>query len=257
MCTTCGCDGEKITLKPVHATSSETCAHADQRVYTPTTTLRKLNVGTSLMAANRAVADDNRDQLSRRNILAINLLSSPGAGKTSLLVKTLTDWQSPAPRQVIEGDQQTAHDAERIASTGTPALQINTGKGCHLDSRMIQSALQMQPASDNSVLFIENVGNLVCPANFDLGETHKVVILSVAEGDDKPLKYPDAFYHASLMIISKTDLLNYVDFDVDRCIQYARSINPGIKIIQLSVKDGSGLSDWHHWLDHQLEALHN
>jgi hydrogenase nickel incorporation protein HypB len=149
---------------------------------------------------------------------------------------------------VIEGDQQTANDADRIRETGANALQINTGKGCHLDGHMVGHALEsLQPAAD-SILFIENVGNLVCPAAFDLGEAHKVAILSVTEGEDKPLKYPDMFHAADLLLLNKTDLLPYVQFDVDKCIDYARRVNPGVKVLQVSATTGEGMQDWYRWL---------
>ena len=149
---------------------------------------------------------------------------------------------------VIEGDQQTANDAERIRETGVRALQINTGKGCHLDGHMIGHALETLKPDDGSVLFIENVGNLVCPASFDLGEAHKVAILSVTEGEDKPLKYPDMFHAADLMLLNKIDLLPYLDFDVDKCIEYAQRVNPGIKIIQVSASSGEGMDLWYQWI---------
>ncbi|MCW8976466.1 MAG: hydrogenase nickel incorporation protein HypB, partial [Sedimenticola sp.] len=153
---------------------------------------------------------------------------------------------------VIEGDQQTANDADRIRETGVPALQINTGKGCHLDAHMIGHAMETLRPENNSLLFIENVGNLVCPAAFDLGEAHKVAILSVTEGEDKPIKYPDMFHAADLMILNKTDLLPYLDFDVDKCIEYARRVNPDIEVIQLSAKSGEGMDDWYQWIKSRM-----
>lgn len=178
--------------------------------------------------------------MSEQGILALNLVSSPGSGKTELLVKTIELLRQELPIAVIEGDQQTANDAERIRAAGVKAMQVNTGKGCHLDVHMVGHALQDLQPEQGSMLFIENVGNLVCPAAFDLGEAHKVAILSVTEGEDKPVKYPDMFIASELMIVNKIDLLPYLDFDVGQCIAYARQVNPGIKVLQLSAKTGAG-----------------
>lgn len=178
--------------------------------------------------------------MSEQGILALNLVSSPGSGKTELLVKTIELLRQELPIAVIEGDQQTANDAERIRAAGVKAMQVNTGKGCHLDAHMVGHALQDLQPEQGSMLFIENVGNLVCPAAFDLGEAHKVAILSVTEGEDKPVKYPDMFIASELMIVNKIDLLPYLDFDVGQCIAYARQVNPGIKVLQLSAKTGAG-----------------
>ena len=169
---------------------------------------------------------ENRERLKEAGVFAINLVSSPGSGKTTLLVKTIEMLKSTLPVAVIEGDQETSLDAERIRATGVPTVQINTGRGCHLDAHMVGHALDSLPLKRNSILFIENVGNLVCPAGFDLGEARKVAILSVTEGDDKPLKYPDAFAAASMMVLSKIDLLPHLDFDVGRCIEHARADQP-------------------------------
>ena len=184
----------------------------------------------------------------RAGVFALNLVSSPGSGKTTLLVKTVEALQSRLPVAVIEGDQETSLDAERVRATGVPSIQINTGRGCHLDAHMVGHALEDLPLKRRSILFIENVGNLVCPAGFDLGEAGKVAILSVTEGDDKPLKYPDAFAASRLMILSKIDLLPHVDFDVGRCIGHARAINPDIAVLQLSAKTGDGMGAWIDWL---------
>jgi hydrogenase nickel incorporation protein HypB len=155
---------------------------------------------------------------------------------------------------VIEGDQQTSFDADRIRATGVPAIQINTGKGCHLDAHMVGHALQQLPPLDRGLLLIENVGNLVCPAAFDLGEAHKVAILSVTEGEDKPLKYPDMFHAASLMILNKIDLLPHLRFDVEKCIEYARRVNPGIEVILLSAQSGEGMEEWMAWIRRESQA---
>lgn len=210
---------------------------------------RKLRIEVDILGKNNEYAAKNRSVFSARNILALNLVSSPGSGKTSLLTKTLTDLKPSHAMAVIEGDQQTANDAERIRETGVAAVQINTGKGCHLDAHMVGHAMENLGLENNSLLFIENVGNLVCPAEFDLGEAHKVAILSVTEGEDKPLKYPDMFHAADVMILNKVDLLPYVNFDVEKCIAYARRVNPGIEVIQLSATQGTGMNHWYQWLD--------
>lgn len=209
---------------------------------------RMVQIETDILAKNNQYAAANRRYFTEHGILALNLVSSPGSGKTTLLTRTIEALKARLSLAVIEGDQQTAHDAERIRATGVPALQINTGKGCHLDGHMVGHALQSLQPQDGGVLFIENVGNLVCPAAFDLGEAHKVAILSVTEGEDKPLKYPDMFHAADLMILNKTDLLPYLSFDVDRCIGYASRVNPRIKVLQLSATGGQGLDAWCQWI---------
>jgi hydrogenase nickel incorporation protein HypB len=202
-----------------------------------------------ILGKNDARADENRRQLAARGIFALNLVSSPGSGKTTLLVRTLTELAGRVPAAVIEGDQQTEFDAERIRATGVPALQINTGKGCHLDADMVGRALAQLQLADDGLLLIENVGNLVCPAAFDLGEAHKVAILSVTEGEDKPLKYPDMFAAADLMLLNKVDLLPHLSFDVQRAIGYARRVNPDIEVIRTSSTSGEGIPEWLAWLD--------
>ena len=157
---------------------------------------------------------------------------------------------------MIEGDQQTSNDADRIRETGVPAVQVNTGKGCHLDAHMVGHALETLDAPENGVLFIENVGNLVCPAAFDLGEAHKAVILSVTEGEDKPIKYPDIFHASDVMVLTKTDLLPHLDFDVDRCLDYARRVNPQIRTLLVSAKCGDGMEDWLNWICLARESFH-
>jgi hydrogenase nickel incorporation protein HypB len=201
-----------------------------------------------ILARNDHLAWHNRDDLRRAGILALNLVSSPGSGKTTLLARTATDLAADRPVAVIEGDQQTTLDADRIRETGARAVQVNTGKGCHLDAAMVGRAIRTLAPDPGSLLFIENVGNLVCPAAFDLGEAAKVVILSVTEGDDKPLKYPDMFRAARLMILNKADLLPYVPFDVDACIGHARRVNPGIEVLTLSALTGEGLAAWYDWI---------
>jgi hydrogenase nickel incorporation protein HypB len=201
-----------------------------------------------LMAKNDAQADKNRAWFAGREILALNLVSSPGSGKTALLERTIKDLSAEILISVVEGDQATVKDAERIRAVGAPAVQVNTGAGCHLDAEMISRAMAELRPPAGSVLFIENVGNLVCPALFDLGERAKVVILSVTEGEDKPLKYPHMFQAAELMVINKIDLLPHVDFDLDAVVGYARQINPAIAVTMLSVRSGEGLADWYGWV---------
>lgn len=218
---------------------------------------RLVQIEEDILTRNNGYADENRRRLAASGILAVNLVSSPGSGKTTLLVKTIEALKGRVPLAVIEGDQETSNDAERIRATGVPAIQVNTGRGCHLDAHMVGHAMDGLPLARGSILFIENVGNLVCPAGFDLGEAAKIAILSVTEGDDKPLKYPDAFAAAGLMILSKTDLLPHVDFDVARCICHARAINPAIEVLQASARNGEGMQAWIDWLLHAREHARN
>jgi hydrogenase nickel incorporation protein HypB len=215
---------------------------------------RLVQIERDILSSNDSVAQRNRAALAASGVFALNLVSSPGSGKTTLLVRTIERLAGRLPVAVIEGDQQTTFDADRIRATGAPALQINTGKGCHLDAPMIATALARMPPEPGSVLMIENVGNLVCPAAFDLGEAHKVVVLSVTEGEDKPLKYPDMFYASSLLLLNKTDLLPHLQFDVARCLAYARQVNPGIEVIQLSATTGAGMDDWLAWIERGAQA---
>ncbi len=210
---------------------------------------------TRILAKNDALAQKNRAWFKGREILALNLVSSPGAGKTSLLERTIRDLSHELRLFVIEGDQATAYDGERIRAAGAPAVQVNTGSGCHLEADMIARGLQELRPSAGSIVMIENVGNLVCPALFDLGEGAKVVILSVAEGDDKPLKYPHMFRAADLMILNKIDLLPHVDFDVSRAIANAAQVNPAITALQLSARTGEGLAGWYAWLRREAAAV--
>ena len=247
MCTTCGCgDGD---------TRIDGKAHEHAHAYVPVhshapglSRARMVSVEQNLLAKNDAYAGENRRRLRERKVFAVNLVSSPGSGKTTLLVKTIEMLKARLPIAVIEGDQQTSQDAERIRATGAAAIQINTGKGCHLDAHMVGHALERLPLAEGSLLMIENVGNLVCPAAFDLGEAHKVVVLSVTEGEDKPIKYPDMFRAASLMLLNKCDLLPHLDYDVAAAIAYAREVNPGIAVIELSAKSGEGMDAWLGWL---------
>ncbi len=209
---------------------------------------RMVRIERDILAKNNDYARENRNYLLQRGIFALNLVSSPGSGKTSLLVRTIAALHGELPLAVIEGDQQTENDAARIRAAGAPALQINTGKGCHLDAHMVGQAMRRLELRDDSLLLIENVGNLVCPAAFDLGEAHKVVILSVTEGEDKPLKYPDMFRAASLMLLNKCDLLPHLEFDCELAIAYARRINPGLQVISVSATSGAGLPEWLEWI---------
>ena len=214
---------------------------------------RAIQIEADVLGANDRFAHANRAHFAAHGVAAWNLVSSPGSGKTTLLTATIHALRArePAlPIAVIEGDQQTTHDADRIRATGVPAIQVNTGKGCHLDAQMVAEAFERLPHGDapGSLLFIENVGNLVCPAMWDLGERAKVAILSVTEGEDKPLKYPDMFAAARLMVLTKVDLLPHLDFDVARCIAYAQRVNPGIEVLLVSARSGVGMDAWLDWL---------
>jgi hydrogenase nickel incorporation protein HypB len=267
MCATCGCGAEEVQVsllatghpddddqhhrldhghhghhgQPEHDGSLQHDhhhAHGHDRTHT-------LELEQAVLAKNDHLAEHNRSWLASRGLTAINVMSSPGAGKTTLLERTIID--SGLTLSVIEGDQETTVDAERIRAAGAPSVQVNTGAGCHLDAAMVRRALdQLQPQT--GVVVIENVGNLVCPALFDLGEARKVVIISVTEGDDKPLKYPHMFSAADLIVINKTDLLPYVDFDVERLTRDARKLQPGVDVLALSARTGDNLGRWFGWL---------
>ncbi len=269
MCTVCGCGADNTAMEGhehdhgthSHRRGSHGHAHSHgvsdlhfgqgpARAHAPgLSQTRMVQIEQDILVKNDGYADENRAYLAERGILALNLVSSPGSGKTTLLTRTLNLLQGRFSMAVIEGDQQTSHDAERIRETGAPAIQINTGKGCHLDAHMVGHAIPGLELAPNSVLFIENVGNLVCPAAFDLGEAHKVAILSVTEGDDKPLKYPDMFAAADLVLLNKIDLLPYVDFDVERCTGYAQRVNNGIQLLPLSARTGEGMESWLDWIE--------
>jgi hydrogenase nickel incorporation protein HypB len=213
---------------------------------------RMVQIEQDILSKNNSYAEANRRWFDARGIFALNLVSSPGSGKTALLVKTIEALKDRVAISVVEGDQQTSNDAERIRATGVPALQINTGKGCHLDGHMVGHALEHLKPADGSLFLIENVGNLVCPAAFDLGEHHKVAILSVTEGEDKPLKYPDMFAAADVLLLNKCDLLPHLDFDIDLAEAHARRVNPRLVIFRLSARTGDGLADWLAWLEGRL-----
>ncbi|NMG73914.1 hydrogenase nickel incorporation protein HypB [Aromatoleum diolicum] len=239
-------DESHIHADPLHLHFGAGPAHAHAPGLTQS---QMVKIERDILGENDARAETNRRRLAGRGIFALNLVSSPGSGKTALLVRTLTELAGRVPVAVIEGDQQTEFDAERIRATGVAALQINTGKGCHLDADMVGRALAQMQLADDSLLLIENVGNLVCPAAFDLGEAHKVAILSVTEGEDKPLKYPDMFAAADLMLLNKVDLLPHLTFDVERAIGYARRVNPAIEVIRTSATSGEGIAEWLAWLE--------
>jgi len=213
---------------------------------------KEIEVEQDILSKNNLLAERNRGYFEAKNILALNLVSSPGSGKTSLLERTIKDLGNEIKFFVIEGDQQTMNDANRIDAAGAPVVQINTGNGCHLDSDMINKAVKELNIEDNSVLVIENVGNLVCPSLFDLGEAARIVIISTTEGDDKPIKYPTMFQSSDICIINKTDLLPYVDFDMEKAKQYAMQVNHHLKFFELSVKTGEGMDAWYNWLKEQI-----
>ncbi|MDR1969362.1 MAG: hydrogenase nickel incorporation protein HypB [Burkholderiaceae bacterium] len=266
MCTVCGCSDNNPTHDNLHF------GMGAARVSVPGMSQeRAIRIEADILGANNRVAARNRAHFEAHRVTALNFVSSPGSGKTTLLCATIEALKARAPSlsiSVIEGDQQTSFDADRIRATGAPAIQVNTGKGCHLDAPMVAEAFAQLHRHDHghdhhpdddaaSLLFIENVGNLVCPAAWDLGEAAKVAILSVTEGEDKPLKYPDLFAAARLMILNKIDLLPHVKFDVARCIELARRVNPGIEVLELSAATGAGMDGWLHWLDHAMGPGHH
>ncbi len=259
MCTVCGCGDSKVEAHSHdHGDHDHDHGHSHDHihygqgiagVHVPgLSQSRIIQIEQDILGHNNDFAGRNRAWLEAHGIFALNLVSSPGSGKTTLLCRTAGALKERFPLAVIEGDQQTSFDADRIRATGIPALQVNTGKGCHLDAHMVETAIARLDMADDSVLFIENVGNLVCPAAFDLGEAYKVAILSVTEGEDKPLKYPDMFHAASMMILNKIDLLPHLDFDVERCIDFARRVNPDIVVLKLSARTGEGFDEWLTWV---------
>ena len=279
MCSTCGCSsssntititriGEEENHEHFHPDGTEDHGHHHHHhhhdhdhhhhdhhhhshSHKPVKTIIELEQ--DILHKNDLLAARNRGFFEGKNILALNLVSSPGSGKTTLLERSLQDLKKRVDCFVIEGDQQSANDAQRIAKTEVPVVQVNTGKGCHLDSEMVHRSLKQLRPTNDSLLFIENVGNLVCPALFDLGESARVVIISVTEGDDKPIKYPDMFHTAGLCIINKVDLLPYVQFDVKKAREYARQVNPGLEFIELSATTGQGMEAWYEWLKVHLK----
>lgn len=256
MCTTCGCsDGAKPVLTdqkgdmhPLAHDHDHPHEHSHDHGHSHGVTVR---LEQAVLEKNNRLAERNRGWLDGRGILALNLVSSPGAGKTTLLERTIRDLGGEMAIHVIEGDQATSYDADRIRAAGRPVVQINTGAGCHLDAHMVGHALEDLDPPPGSVVLIENVGNLVCPALFDLGERAKVVLASVTEGDDKPVKYPHMFRAGAVVLLNKMDLLPHVAFDVERFRAFARQVNPTLHILPLSATRGEGLAEWYGWLREQ------
>ncbi|MHA6247578.1 hydrogenase nickel incorporation protein HypB [Pontibacter sp. CAU 1760] len=249
MCTTCGCSADEPAKMTLHAKQLKSLVVAGP----PQKQLHLLE--RDVLHKNDHDAMHNRSHFEDKHVLAINLVSSPGSGKTTLLEKTIDALKHEIPFYVIEGDQQTSQDADRIEATGAPVVQINTGKGCHLDASMVHRALHAINPAEHSILMIENVGNLVCPALFDLGEKFRVVIISVTEGEDKPLKYPNMFESAHLCIINKTDLLPYVDFSVAKAKEYALRVNHKLQFLEVSATKGDGMMEWYNWLKRAHAAV--
>jgi len=248
MCTTCGCEPDHH-----HHHEHEHNHHHDHHSSSDNPPIRlKINIEEDILAKNNRLASFNRALFKEKGIFVLNLVSSPGSGKTTLLERTLTDLSASMRCAVIEGDQQTDNDAKRIAATAVPVRQINTGAGCHLDAHQIMHGTEHFDLDNLDLLLIENVGNLVCPASFDLGEDHKVAVLSVTEGEDKPLKYPQMFHNSTVMLLNKIDLLPYLDFDIEKCKEYARRVSPGITIFEVSARSGAGMKEWYGWLESQL-----
>lgn len=269
MCETCGCGnpeefkilGRNITEKQTGENHEHAHAHGhdhhdhdhnhDHNHHHDHASKKVIKLNLDILSENNRLAARNRGYFEGRQVLTLNLVSSPGSGKTTILERTIRDLISNHKIFVIEGDQQTARDADRIEKAGAQAIQINTGSGCHLDAGMIHLALKKMEVENNAILFIENVGNLVCPALFDLGEQKRVVVISVTEGDDKPLKYPYMFQTSNLCIINKTDLLPYVDFSIEAAMYAARQLNPDLEFILMSAKTGEGMTEWYQWLSKQ------
>jgi len=268
MCATCGC-GDPSAVRVLNLSSTayrhdhvhphdhdhphdhehpHEHPHVHDRQPEPSTRSRTISIEQDLLAKNSALAQSNRRWLAEQHITSVNLMSSPGSGKTTLLERTIRDLGVRVPVSVIEGDQETTLDAQRIRATGAPVVQINTGAGCHLDADMLFRGMHELSPMGGSLVFVENVGNLVCPALFDLGETVRAVIISVTEGHDKPLKYPHMFAAADVVVVNKTDLLPYVDFDVSRCRENARAVNPDVEVLAVSATTGSALETWYDWL---------
>ena len=254
MCSECGCQGSQAgsrreALNSHRQGSDEDCdGETDEAVVVGRGGVRILKLAANVMEENARYAEQNRRHLRERGVRMFNVVSSPGAGKTTLLLRSISDLKDRLSISVIEGDQQTTRDAERIALTGIPVVQINTGKACHLDAQMVGRALRELDLANGGILFVENVGNLVCPADFDLGEEKRIVMLSVTEGDDKPLKYPNIFASSDMMVVTKIDLSSYVDFDVKVCVANARRLKPSLETILSSAKTGEGLKQWYDWL---------
>jgi hydrogenase nickel incorporation protein HypB len=257
MCATCGCSGAATIRLHDHDHHDER-DHDHERGHVhgpgPGGADRTVQLQQKVLAKNDRIAQRNRDWLAARGILAVNLMSSPGAGKTTLLERTARELAGRITFSVIEGDQETSLDAQRILAAGSRVVQINTGVGCHLDAEMVERGLRALDPPGGSTVAIENVGNLVCPALFDLGEGAKVVLASVTEGADKPLKYPHMFRQADLVLLNKTDLLPYVDFDTGRYAADVRKVSPGALMLRLSATTGDGVQDWYDWLRRRTPA---
>ncbi|MEM8842788.1 MAG: hydrogenase nickel incorporation protein HypB [Pseudomonadota bacterium] len=262
MCTVCGCGDGKLEAHDHHGDGHHSHSHHGHDLHygdgpagvsvAGMSQDRLIEIEKGVLSQNDAYAAKNRKHLAERNCFAVNLVSSPGSGKTTLLCTTIGMMEGPVG--VIEGDQQTSNDADRIRETGAPAIQVNTGKGCHLDGHMVGHAIDHLAPADGTTLFIENVGNLVCPAAFDLGEDAKVAILSVTEGEDKPLKYPDMFTASRLALLNKVDLAPHCDVDLDLYEANLKRVNPLIEVIRISAKTGEGLNKWIAWLRAEAQA---
>ena len=254
MCATCGCGTDTATIGAVHGHGDLVHSHEhhdhDHHHHhdDAPAAARTISLEQDILAKNKLLAERNRGWFAGREVFAVNIMSAPGAGKTSILERTIRDLHRTVPIAVLEGDQATSADAERIRAAGAPVVQINTGTGCHLDAHMVAHGLKHLAPPRGSLLLIENVGNLVCPALFDLGEQARVVVVSVTEGDDKPLKYPHMFRAGEMLLINKIDLLAHVRFDVDRCVAHAHAINPGLHVELVSAETGEGMQAWYRWL---------
>lgn len=278
MCVTCGCssedneirmtkvDGKTVPHSHMHDHGHEHHSHehnhdhdhdhnhSHNHQHHDHQNAREINLEREILHKNDLLAERNKGYFDAKNIFAINLVSSPGSGKTSLLERTIADLKNEISFAVIEGDQQTTNDADRIAALEVPVIQINTGKGCHLDSEMIAKAVKALSPKDGSLMMIENVGNLVCPAMFDLGENLRVVIISITEGEDKPIKYPDMFYGSQVCIINKIDLLPYLKFDLEKLKEYAKKVNPNLEFFEVSAYTGQGMDFWYSFLKKSLKS---
>lgn len=273
MCVTCGCnsdenevriikvDGKTVQHSHTHNHGHEHHDHEHNHDHSNDHDhnhdhhhhVKEINLEKEILHKNDLLAERNKGYFEAKNIFAINLVSSPGSGKTSLLERTIADLKNEISFAVIEGDQQTTNDADRIAALKVPVIQINTGKGCHLDSEMIAKAVKELSPKEGSLMMIENVGNLVCPAMFDLGENSRVVIISVTEGEDKPIKYPDMFYGSQICVINKIDLLPYLKFDIEKLKDYAKKVNPNLEFFEVSATSGQGLESWYNFLKKSLK----
>ena len=275
MCVTCGCSSDENEVKIIkvdgktvqhshshdHGNGSHEHSHSHDHDHDHEhhhhdhnhNHIKEIDLEKDILHKNDLLAERNKGYFDAKNIFAINLVSSPGSGKTSLLERTIADLKSEISFGVIEGDQQTTNDADRIAALEIPVIQINTGKGCHLDSEMISKAVKQLSPVDGSLLMIENVGNLVCPAMFDLGENIRVVIISITEGEDKPIKYPDMFYGSQICVINKIDLLPYLKFDMEKLKDYAKKVNPNLVFFEVSAYTGEGMESWYHFLIKSLK----